>query len=84
MRKIDSKVITDTVKDMCIEAAIFLGDDVKNRLKKSIETEKSETGKNILNILLENADKAEKKNIPICQDTGMAVFFVKVGQDVIV
>lgn len=40
MRKINSRVITDTVKDMCIEAAIFLGDDVKNRIKKSIETEK--------------------------------------------
>lgn len=76
MRKINSRVITDTVKDMCIEAAIFLGDDVKNRIK-SIETEKSETGKNILNILLENADKAEQKNIPICQDTGMAVFLLK-------
>lgn len=84
MRKIDSRVVTDAVKDMCIEAAIFLGDDVKNRIKKNIETEKSETGKNILSILLENADKAEQKNIPICQDTGMAVFFVKVGQDVIV
>ena len=40
MRKIDSRVITDTVKDMCIEASIFLGDDVKNRIKKSIEKEK--------------------------------------------
>ena len=84
MRKIDSRIITDVVKDMCIEAAIFLGDDVKNRIEKNIKTEKSETGKNILKILLENAEKAENKNTPICQDTGMAVFFVKVGQDVIV
>ncbi len=74
MRKIDSRVITDAVKDMCIEAAIFLGDDVKNRIKKSIETEKSETGKNILNILLENADKAGQKNIPICQDIEIIVY----------
>lgn len=84
MRKIDSNLITEEVKKMCIEANIFLGNDVKNRIKNNLDTEKNETGKDILKILLENTEKAEEKNIPICQDTGMAIFFVKVGQDVLV
>ena len=84
MRVVNSKIITDEVKKMCIEANIVLGNDVKDKIKESIDNEKSETGKSILKILLENAKKAENNNIPICQDTGMAVFFVKVGQDVIV
>lgn len=84
MRKIDSKLITDMVKNMCIEANIFLGDDIKKCIKENIEIEKNNIGKDILKILLENTEKAEEKNIPICQDTGMAVFFVNVGQDVII
>lgn len=84
MRVVNSKIIADEVKKMCIEANIVLGNDVKDKIKESIDNEKSETGKSILKILLENAKKAENNNIPICQDTGMAVFFVKVGQDVIV
>lgn len=84
MRVVNSKIITDEVKKMCIEANIILGNDVKDKIKESINNEKSENGKSILKILLENAKKAENNNIPICQDTGMAVFFVRVGQDVIV
>lgn len=84
MRKIDSKLITDIVKNICIEANIFLGDDIKKCIKENIEIEKNNIGKDILKILLENTEKAEEKNIPICQDTGMAVFFVNVGQDVII
>ncbi len=84
MRIIKSHEITEKVKEICIEANIYLGEDVINTINKSLEIEESPLGKNILNILLENTEIAKEKNIPICQDTGMAVFFVKLGQDVVV
>ena len=84
MRIIKSHKITEKVKEICIEANIYLGEDVVNTINKSLEIEESPLGKNILNILLENTEIAKEKNIPICQDTGMAVFFVKLGQDVVV
>ena len=84
MRIIKSHEITKKVKEICIEANIYLGEDVINTINKSLEIEESPLGKNILNILLENTEIAKEKNIPICQDTGMAVFFVKLGQDVVV
>jgi len=82
MRIIDSTIITETVKNMCIEANCYLNDDIKSALLKSIKTEKSDVGKNVLKDLLKNADIASKKEVPICQDTGMAVFFVEIGEDV--
>ncbi|MEF9990678.1 MAG: fumarate hydratase [Romboutsia sp.] len=84
MRVIKSTKITEKVKEICIDANINLGNDVVNAIKKNIENEESQLGKNILNILLENTDIAKKKKVAICQDTGMAVFFVKIGQNVIV
>jgi fumarate hydratase subunit alpha len=84
VRIIKSHKITEKVKKICIEANIYLGEDVVNTINKSLEIEESPLGKNILNILLENTEIAKEKNIPICQDTGMAVFFVKLGQDVVV
>ncbi|HSQ87609.1 fumarate hydratase [Romboutsia sp.] len=84
MRIIKSHEITEKVKKICIEANIYLGEDVVNTINKSLEIEESPLGKNILNTLLENTKIAKEKNIPICQDTGMAVFFVKLGQGVIV
>lgn len=84
MRKIKSEQIVEQVKKLCIEASLYLGDDVLSCIKEKSKTEKSEVGKNILNILVENAEIAKKKNIPICQDTGMAVFFVEIGQEVLV
>ncbi|UWD48204.1 fumarate hydratase [Clostridioides difficile] len=84
MRKIKSEQIIEQVKKLCIEASLYLGDDVLSCIKEKSKTEKSEVGKNILNILVENAEIAKKKNIPICQDTGMAVFFVEIGQEVLV
>ncbi|MGL5348232.1 MAG: fumarate hydratase [Peptostreptococcaceae bacterium] len=84
MKLIKSQEITALVKEMCIEANIHLGDDVVNSLNHNLQKEESPLGKNILNILIENTKIAKEKNIPICQDTGMAVFFVKIGQDVIV
>lgn len=84
MRVVQSKEITEKVKKLCIDGNVNLGEDVLNCIKENVQTEESDLGKNILNILLENADIANKKNIAICQDTGMAVFFVEIGQDVII
>lgn len=84
MRIVKSIEITETVRKMCIDANINLGNDVVNAINESLDKEKSPLGKNILNILLENTRIAKENSIPICQDTGMAVFFVKLGQSVIV
>ena len=82
MREIDVKKITSTIKEMCIEANHFLSDDMKDALNKSAENEKSPLGKKILCQLQENLEIAGKEMIPICQDTGMAVVFIKIGQEV--
>ena len=79
MREIDSKIITKEVKKLCIEGNIFLGDDVIKSFEKNLEKEESELGKDILRILIENAQIAKESHTPLCQDTGMAVFFVEVG-----
>lgn len=84
VREIKSHKITEEVKKMCIDANINLGQDVVCAIHKNLEKEESELGKNILHVLLENIQVASKKNIPICQDTGMAVFFVKLGQEVLI
>ncbi|MFR3499260.1 MAG: fumarate hydratase [Paraclostridium bifermentans] len=82
MRIIKSSEIIKVVRDMCIKANIYLGEDVVESLKENKEKENSELGKNILNILIKNCEIAKEKQMPICQDTGMAVFFVSIGQDV--
>jgi len=84
LREIDSKVITKEVKKLCIEGNIYLGDDVIKSFKENLEKEKSDLGKDILNILIENAQIAKETHIPLCQDTGMAVFFVEIGQEVVI
>ncbi|MEW9078835.1 fumarate hydratase [Terrisporobacter glycolicus] len=84
MREIDSKVITKEVKKLCIEGNIYLGDDVIKSFKENLEKEKSDLGKDILNILIENAQIAKDTHIPLCQDTGMAVFFVEIGQEIMI
>ena len=82
IREINTDVITENIKEMCIEANHFLSEDMDAALKKATAEESSELGKKILNQLQENLKIAEEEMIPICQDTGMAVFFVEVGQDV--
>lgn len=82
IRNIHTDKIIQTIKEMCIEANHFLSSDMKDALSKAVEIEKSELGKKILNQLEENLDIASSEMIPICQDTGMAVFFIEVGQDV--
>lgn len=82
MRELDVKVITENIKEMCIEATHFLTEDMKNVLDDSVTKEESPLGKQILQQLQENLQIAGDEMIPICQDTGMAVIFIKVGQDV--
>ncbi len=82
MRAIDVKVITENVKEMCIEANHFLSEDMKDALQKAAAEEKALLGRQILEQLQENMKIAGEDMIPICQDTGMAVIFLEIGQDV--
>ena len=82
MKVINSAQITEEVKRLCIEGNLFLGQDVVDSFKENLEKEESDLGKDVLNILIENAEIACKREIPICQDTGMACVFVDIGQDV--
>ncbi len=82
MRQIDSSKITDAVKEMCIEANHYLTEDMKKALNNAAEEERSPLGKQVLCQLQDNLKIAAEDMIPICQDTGMAVMFVEIGQDV--
>ena len=82
MRTVKTEDITQAVKKMCIEANLYLADDMKKALYNACDNEENVLGKKILGQLKENLDIAGNEQIPICQDTGMAVVFVKIGQDV--
>ena len=82
MREIDVSLITGHIKEMCIEANIFLEEDVKEAVIKAADKETSCVGRNVLAQLKENMEIAENERIPVCQDTGMTVVFLDVGQDV--
>lgn len=82
MRTIDVAEITEQIKEMCIEANHFLSSDMEDAIKIAADTEKSELGRQILCQLQDNLQIAGEDMIPICQDTGMAVVFLEIGQDV--
>ena len=82
MREVNVELITKNIKEMCIEANHFLSEDMKKVFNRATENEKSPLGKQILSQLKENLDIAGSDMIPICQDTGMAVVFINIGQDV--
>lgn len=82
MRELNVNEITANIKEMCIEATHFLTDDMKDALYKGEKNESSPLGKQILCQLEENLDIAGREMIPICQDTGMTVVFIDIGQDV--
>ncbi|RBP46966.1 fumarate hydratase [Garciella nitratireducens] len=82
MREIDVSKVTKTVKKLCINANYYLNEDIRNRFKESKEQETFPIAKNIIGILEENADIAEKEQMPMCQDTGMTLVFVELGQEV--
>lgn len=81
MRQIKAQKITNTVSRLCQEANFFLPEDVINSLEKAIEVEESSLGREVLSQMLKNAEIAAKETLPICQDTGMAIVFLDVGQD---
>ncbi len=82
MRTIAVSTITDTIKEMCIEANHFLSADMKQALTDAAQAEKSALGRQILEQLQENLQIAGEDMIPICQDTGMAVIFLEIGQEI--
>ena len=82
MRIINTEEITRNIKEMCIEANYYLSKDMDYAMKQAFETEKSEIGRKILNQLQDNLKIADEEKIPICQDTGMAVIFMEIGQQV--
>ena len=82
MRTVQVEIITKNIKEMCIEANHFLTQDMDTAMKNAVETEKAQLGKQILNQLQDNLKIAGEEMIPICQDTGMAVIFMEIGQDV--
>lgn len=82
MKTIHTEEVTKAIKEMCIEANHFLSGDMCRRFEEAVRTEESPLGKKILGQLQENLEIAGNDMIPICQDTGMAVVFVKLGQEV--
>jgi len=81
MRELDVSEIINAVEKLCIDANYYLNSDIVKALQKNIETEESETGRAILDELINNAQIAAEKGMPVCQDTGMTVVFVELGQD---
>lgn len=82
MRQIDVKEIIPIVKKLCMEANYYMGEDVIEKIKEFRDKEESDTAKEVLTILLDNYELAAKEKMPICQDTGVAVVFAELGQEV--
>ena len=84
MRTIEAGTVTDIVEKLCIEANLYLNDDIRSALVKASRIEESETGRSILESLVKNAHIAAHEKMAICQDTGMAVIFAELGQEVFI
>ncbi len=84
IRRIKASVVAETVKRLFIDCNYFIGDDITSALKNAVETERSPLGKNVLSQLIENNKIAASEQIPICQDTGMAVLFIEYGDKVVI
>jgi fumarate hydratase subunit alpha len=84
MREIEAKKITETVRDLCIQANYELDDEVVHLLNEALKNERSGNGREIIRALISNAEIAKKKRYPICQDTGLALVFIELGQDVMI
>ena len=82
MREIDVSLVRDTVERLCIKSNIHLPTDVRCALISARESEKSELATSVLSSIIENYEIAEREEMPICQDTGMACVFLEIGQDV--
>ena len=82
IRQIKAETVTQTVKQLFLDCNYFIGKDIMTALEKARENEKSKVGKSVLTQIIENDKLAAKEEVPLCQDTGMAVIFMKVGQEV--
>jgi len=82
MKTVKVSDITNLVENLCIDACCDISDDINNKFKSCLKTEKSPLGKNVLETLIENAKIARDERSPMCQDTGVTVVFVKMGQNV--
>ncbi|WP_312699965.1 fumarate hydratase [Sedimentibacter sp.] len=82
MREINVELVSDTVERLCIESNYYLPQDVKKSLEDALEREESSLAKDIIGDIIRNQEIARKNNVPICQDTGLAVIFLELGQDV--
>ncbi len=82
MREVDSGKITAAIKELCMQANYYLGEDVLEALKKYKLQEESPLGREIIDQIIQNASIAAEKKMPLCQDTGLAVIFASIGQDV--
>jgi len=84
MREVNAKVIQQTVKELFLEANYVIGKDILDKLRQQYETEESPIGKSVLNQIIKNDEIAVEEKIALCQDTGMAVVFIELGQEVAV
>jgi fumarate hydratase subunit alpha len=82
MRQINTEQITDTIEKLCIDANYNLGDDLISSLRGALEKEESPLGREVITQLLENAEIGKQEQVPVCQDTGFAIIFIEIGQDV--
>jgi fumarate hydratase subunit alpha len=82
MRKLNTKILMENIKEMCIEANYFLGKDIKDSIKTAYKEESWEIGKNVLGDIIKNFEIAAEEEVPICQDTGMACIFLEIGQEI--
>src|SRR3990167_1659240 len=84
MRQINTEEITDTIEKICIDANYNLGEDLITSLRNALDKEESPLGKEVIKQLLENAEIGKNEQVPVCQDTGYAVVFVEIGQNVMI
>jgi fumarate hydratase subunit alpha len=82
MRQINTEQITDTIEKLCIDANYNLGDDLISSLRGALEKEESPLGREVITQLLENAEIGKQEQVPVCQDTGFAIIFIEIGQDI--
>ena len=82
MREINVSEVTSTIAKLCMDSCYYLPEAVKAKIRAAAETEESPLGKEILNTLIENFELAQKKAVPLCQDTGLTVVFLEIGQEV--
>lgn len=82
MREINVAEVTKAVSKLCMDSCYYLPEDLMAKLQSSMETEESPLGREILGTIVENAELAKRKAVPICQDTGLTVVFMEIGQDV--